>query len=99
MTPRARTVLAVLVLLLSSALAACGSDKPGPAASSAPGTSASAGANMATAAVDAYVYGYPLVTMEYTRRALTNTVEPQGTRPPWASSCGCANTPMRSSGP
>ena len=82
MTPRARTVLAVLVLLLSSALAACGSDKPGPAASSAPGTSASAGANLATAAVDAYVYGYPLVTMEYTRRALTNTVEPQGTQAP-----------------
>ena len=32
-------------------------------------------------ATDAYIYGYPLVTMEYTRRALTNTVEPQGTQP------------------
>jgi curli biogenesis system outer membrane secretion channel CsgG len=40
MTPKVRPVLAVLVLLLSSALAACGSDKSGPAASSTSGTSA-----------------------------------------------------------
>lgn len=29
-------------------------------------------------ATDAYIYGYPLVTMEYTRRALTNVVAPAG---------------------
>lgn len=32
--------------------------------------------------IDAYVYGYPLVTMELTRRVMTNTVEPEGTRAP-----------------
>ncbi|MBX3442240.1 MAG: DUF1254 domain-containing protein [Planctomyces sp.] len=33
-------------------------------------------------AVDAYVYGYPLITMEYTRRVMTNVAEPQGTHAP-----------------
>ena len=31
---------------------------------------------------DAYVYGYPLVTMEMTRRVITNAVEQEGTRGP-----------------
>ena len=35
------------------------------------------GADEASAiATDAYIYGYPLVTMEYTRRVLTNRAEP-----------------------
>src|SRR6478609_5818288 len=33
-------------------------------------------------AVDAYVYAYPLVTMEMTRRVMTNTKEPEGTHAP-----------------
>jgi hypothetical protein len=33
-------------------------------------------------ATDAYVYGYPLVTMEMTRRVLTNVAAPEGTRGP-----------------
>lgn len=33
-------------------------------------------------ASDAYVYGYPLVTMEMTRRIMTNVAAPQGTRAP-----------------
>jgi hypothetical protein len=33
-------------------------------------------------AVDAYIYGYPLVTMEYTRRVMTNVAEPKGTHAP-----------------
>lgn len=31
---------------------------------------------------EAYVYGYPLVTMELTRRVMTNTAEPQGSHAP-----------------
>lgn len=33
-------------------------------------------------ATDAYIYGYPLVTMEMTRRIMTNVAEPAGTRAP-----------------
>src|SRR5262245_39106902 len=32
--------------------------------------------------IDAYVYGYPLVTMEMTRRVMTNVRQPEGTRAP-----------------
>jgi hypothetical protein len=32
--------------------------------------------------VDAYVYGYPLVTMDMTRRVMTNVAQPEGTRAP-----------------
>jgi hypothetical protein len=31
---------------------------------------------------DAYIYGYPLVTMDYTRRVMTNVREPAGLRAP-----------------
>lgn len=34
------------------------------------------------AGVDAYVYGYSLVTMEMTRRVMTNVAEPSGTHAP-----------------
>ena len=33
-------------------------------------------------ASDAYVYGYPLVTMEMTRRVITNVAKPEGMRGP-----------------
>lgn len=33
-------------------------------------------------ATDAYIYGYPLVTMEMTRRVITNVASPEGTRAP-----------------
>jgi hypothetical protein len=33
-------------------------------------------------AVQAYIYGYPLVTMEMTRRVMTNVEAPEGTRAP-----------------
>jgi hypothetical protein len=35
-----------------------------------------------SAAVDAYVYGYPLVTMELTRRSFTNVAQPDGKSAP-----------------
>ncbi len=40
------------------------------------------GAEELWAATDAYIFGYPLVTMEITRRVLTNVAAPQGTRAP-----------------
>jgi hypothetical protein len=36
-------------------------------------------------AVEAYVYGYPLVTMEMTRRVITNVEKPEGTHAPMAN--------------
>jgi len=33
-------------------------------------------------AMDAYIYGYPLVTMEMTRRVMTNVAKPEGSRAP-----------------
>ena len=33
-------------------------------------------------AIEAYVYAYPLVTMEMTRRVMTNVAAPEGTRAP-----------------
>jgi len=40
------------------------------------------GADDFVIASDAYVYGYPLVTMEMTRRVMTNVAAPAGTRAP-----------------
>ena len=34
------------------------------------------------AAIDAYVYAYPLVTMEITRRVITNVEKPEGSKAP-----------------
>ncbi|MFG1263606.1 DUF1254 domain-containing protein [Xanthobacter aminoxidans] len=34
------------------------------------------------AASDAYIYGYPLVTMEFTRRVMTNVAAPEGSHAP-----------------
>ena len=34
------------------------------------------------AAIDAYIYAYPLVTMEYTRRVMTNVDKPAGSKAP-----------------
>lgn len=33
-------------------------------------------------AIETYIYGYPLVTMEMTRRVITNVAEPEGTHAP-----------------
>jgi hypothetical protein len=35
-------------------------------------------------AIEAYIFGYPLVTMETTRRVMTNVAAPEGTRAPMA---------------
>lgn len=41
-----------------------------------------AGTTLRDIAIDAYIFGYPLVTMEMTRRVSTNIVKPEGTRAP-----------------
>lgn len=33
-------------------------------------------------AIEAYIYAYPLVTMEYTRRVMTNVIAPEGSKAP-----------------
>ena len=44
-------------------------------------------------ATDAYIYGYPLVTMEMTRRVITNVASPRAPARRWASSSSCAQYP------
>lgn len=62
---------------LPAVLVVAGLFAPGPAAAADPTP-----AEAAAAAVDAYVYGYPLVTMEFTRRVMTNTAKPEGNHAP-----------------
>src|SRR5215470_17088418 len=74
-----------LVLILALTLAACGKKESEPEAKKEDKAVAENAAKEKEAldtTVDAYVYAYPLVTMEYTRRALTNTATPEGTRAP-----------------
>lgn len=54
----------------------------GAAAAAKTANSAIQEADALALAIDAYVYAYPLVTMEYTRRVLTNCEQPVGTRAP-----------------
>ncbi len=71
-SPGARGVMLALVFI-----ALCGSRV------SAQQATAPLSADEASAiATDAYVYGYPLVTMEYTRRVLTNVAESSGLNAP-----------------
>ncbi len=44
-------------------------------------------------ATDAYIYGYPLVTMELTRRVMTNVATLEKMRGPWVNSSRRARTP------
>ena len=49
-------------------------------------------------AQDAYIYGYPLVTMEMTRRVITNVASVKARADQWARSSSCANIRMLRSG-
>jgi hypothetical protein len=77
---RSRVRLGSLVAM-ALALSACtemgGKPRPVPVAA---GPSAVQQAHQA--ALDAYIYGYPLVTMEMTRRVLTNVAAPEGKAAP-----------------
>jgi hypothetical protein len=79
----------VLVLILAAMLAACG-EKADKAKVEKAKTEAAAKAREAKAkeeealaiGSEAYIYGYPLVTMELTRQVLTNVVKPEGSKAP-----------------
>ncbi len=72
--------LAFLYLVLAASLlvmlTACTENKPAEQAKS-PGVE-----QAVSTAVDAYIYGYPLVTMDMTRRQLTNVAAPDATHAP-----------------
>lgn len=74
------------VATLAAGLSGCASHKPAATQASAPARSAPVAALSKQEAlalgVDAYAYGYPLVTMEVTRRVMTNVPAPEGTRAP-----------------
>jgi hypothetical protein len=77
----------VLVFTLATMLVACGG-KTEQAKTEKAKTDEAAKANEAKAkedetfaiATEAYIYGYPLVTMEMTRRVMTNLPKPEGSR-------------------
>jgi hypothetical protein len=65
----ARLSMLLLALIAASSFAAAAETKLSPAEAK-------------QLAVEAYIYAYPLVTMEYTRRVITNVAKPEGTRGP-----------------
>jgi len=79
----------VLVFILAVMLAACGG-KTETAKTEKAKTDEAAKASEAKAkedeasalGIEAYIYGYPLVTMEITRRVLTNAAAPEGQKAP-----------------
>jgi hypothetical protein len=79
MTTR-RAVLAGGSLLTSAAL--FGNIPIAGAQPAEAGGAPAAAAGPLAAAVDAYIFGYPLVTVEMTRRVLTNAVKPEGLNGP-----------------
>ncbi len=82
-TPTTRASFSVLALSAALSSLAVG---PAHAAPQAPPASAPATplteADIVALGTEAYVYGYPLVTMEMTRRVMTNVARPEGTRAP-----------------
>src|SRR5262245_55692380 len=71
------TIVATLVFCVATSI----SCKNGKEPTAAPAKHLSA-AEAKEIAIDVYVYGYPLVTMDYTRRVMTNVSSPQGTHAP-----------------
>jgi len=93
-TTMPRRLHLILIAAAISLLAACGEQQPPAAQKAQPSAEEVAKAKAAadaaaakekealTTAVDAYVFGYPLITMEYTRRVMTNTDNAEGTKAP-----------------
>src|SRR5512136_434186 len=73
----------VFVFVLAAMLSACG-EKKEPAKTEKPKVDEAAAKEKETleTGIEAYIYGYPLVTMEMTRRVMTNVAKPEATRAP-----------------
>ena len=73
-----------VVLALMFFLTACGEKKADVDATKEKASAESAAKEKEAleTSIDAYIFAYPLVTMEYTRRALTNTAAPEETKAP-----------------
>ncbi len=67
----------LLILTLTLGLIACSDSGSKPAASGQPGVDEAVGI-----ATDAYIYGYPLVTMDMTRKQFTNVATPDAAHAP-----------------
>ncbi len=67
----------LLTLTVALGLIACSNSGTKPATTAQPGVE-----EAVSAAVDAYIYGYPLVTIDMTRREFTNVVTPDATHAP-----------------
>jgi hypothetical protein len=74
-TVKAKAACCSLVFALTIALAACSSSNT--SKTSQPGVEAAV-----SDAIDAYIYGYPLVTMDMTRRQMTNVAVPDAGHAP-----------------
>src|SRR5215468_9717534 len=81
-----RTTFVYLVICLAFALVAC--SKSGTKMTSQPGVE-----QAVSDAVDAYIYGYPLVTMDMTRKFFTNYATVQGSRGPMGQMIKLRNYP------
>lgn len=71
-----RAIVAALATLVAALLPGCAQATPSQPAADLGATEA------VEIATDAYIYGYPLVTMGMTRRVMTNVAKPEGTRAP-----------------
>lgn len=79
----ASTTSAATAMSTTEASTTTSSGPPSTTATAAPAPSTPLSADEAhEIAIDGFVYGYPLVTMELTRRVMTNVAEPTKTRAP-----------------
>src|SRR5215468_5088825 len=81
-----RTTFVYLVICLAFALVAC--SKSGTKMTSQPGVE-----QAVSDAIDVYIYGYPLVTMDMTRKFMTNYATVQGARGPMGQIIKLRNYP------
>jgi hypothetical protein len=73
-----KMISCVLILGLMLALVTACAKEPAPA----PKPAGLSEADAMAIATETYIYGYPLITMEMTRRVMTNVMKPEGTHGP-----------------